>query len=151
MKIKKTLALKARFTSGTPVGSAPIELTRPKAFSGCLHGDLNSWGAAPGLILRQRLWRFERLQISLNRSKMKFHDSTCPPLSANQIALADFLGTVPGLIPVEEFTIGQVTIGEAFPVKLLPELAKCYVGMSLGALLRLRGFHQSCRSGSLWI
>jgi hypothetical protein len=25
MKIKKTLALKARFTSGTPVGSAPIE------------------------------------------------------------------------------------------------------------------------------
>jgi hypothetical protein len=32
MKIKKTLALKARFTSGTPVGSAPIELTPPKAF-----------------------------------------------------------------------------------------------------------------------
>jgi hypothetical protein len=25
MKIEKTLALKARFTSGTPVGSAPIE------------------------------------------------------------------------------------------------------------------------------
>jgi hypothetical protein len=25
MKIKKTLALKVRFTSGTPVGSAPIE------------------------------------------------------------------------------------------------------------------------------
>ena len=32
MKIKKTLALKARFTSGTPVGSAPSELTPPKAF-----------------------------------------------------------------------------------------------------------------------
>ena len=32
MKIKKTLALKARFTSGTPVGSALIELTPPKAF-----------------------------------------------------------------------------------------------------------------------
>jgi hypothetical protein len=32
MKIKKTLALKAEFTSHTPVGSAPIELTPPKAF-----------------------------------------------------------------------------------------------------------------------
>jgi hypothetical protein len=32
MKIKKILALKARFTSGTPVGSAPIELIPPKAF-----------------------------------------------------------------------------------------------------------------------
>ena len=45
---------------------------------------------------------------------MKFHDSTCPPLSANQIALADFLGAVPGLIPIEEFTsIGQVTTASA--------------------------------------
>jgi hypothetical protein len=23
-----------------------------RAFSACLHGDLNSWGAAPGFILR---------------------------------------------------------------------------------------------------
>jgi hypothetical protein len=48
MKIKKTLALKARFTSGTPVDQRQLN----RAFSACLHGDLNSWGVAPGLILR---------------------------------------------------------------------------------------------------
>jgi hypothetical protein len=33
MKIKKTLALKARFTSGTPVGSAPIESRFQRLFA----------------------------------------------------------------------------------------------------------------------
>jgi hypothetical protein len=33
MKIKKTLALKARFTSGTPVGSAPIESRLQRLFA----------------------------------------------------------------------------------------------------------------------
>src|SRR6266536_973619 len=46
MKIKKTLALKARFTLGTPVGSALIESRFQRLFA----------------------WRFERLQVSLIRS-----------------------------------------------------------------------------------
>jgi hypothetical protein len=33
MKIKKTLALKARFTFGTPVGSAPIESRFQRLFA----------------------------------------------------------------------------------------------------------------------
>ena len=81
MKIKKDLAPRLRGDSLPAHQLDQRQLNR--AFSAWLHGDLNSWGAAPGLILRQRRWRFERLQISLNRSKMKFHDSTCPPLSAN--------------------------------------------------------------------
>jgi hypothetical protein len=48
MKIEKTLALKARFTSAHQLDQRQLN----RAFSACLHGDLNSWGAAPGLILR---------------------------------------------------------------------------------------------------
>lgn len=47
MKIKKTLALKARFTSGTPVGSAPIESRfQPRKLSGLpqvRHGESVLW------------------------------------------------------------------------------------------------------------
>jgi hypothetical protein len=41
---KKSQALKARFIFG--IRSTPARLKR--AFSACLHGDLNPWGAAPG-------------------------------------------------------------------------------------------------------
>ncbi len=82
MKIEKTFSAKsAIYLRHTSWISANAELTPPKAFRGCLHGDLNFLGRCPrfarrirpvvDLILRQRLWRFKRLQVSLNRSSLR--------------------------------------------------------------------------------
>jgi hypothetical protein len=62
MKIEKTLALKARFTSGTPVGSAPIESRfQPRKLSG-LPQALNN--AAP-LALNTHLQIVSKLSVRI--------------------------------------------------------------------------------------